>query len=224
MIPVLLFHNAILFAPSLNLNFTFAGQNKPRNRDQTLGRKKQSRTARNVQKTIGRPVTRVVPTTRECSIVQKANEVLMFTNGNQELTVDQVKALLGPPPIMPGESEEEYWKWWTVFVEPDKPKKFLAWLEVNELAHKEWEQKRLRRYRPTLVRRGRIAALTSILQSGFHDGIPLKVAQDYFGNDATEQRKAREIVASYRHHGGANCGRGHGKARRRDADSRPNGQ
>jgi hypothetical protein len=127
----------------------------------------------------------------------KANEVLMFTNGNQELTVDQVKALLGPPPIMPGESEEEYWKWWTVFVEPDKPKKFLAWLEVNELAHKEWEQKRLRRYRPTLVRRGRIAALTSILQSGFHDGIPLKVAKDYFGNDATEQRKAREIVASY---------------------------
>jgi hypothetical protein len=118
----------------------------------------------------------------------------MFTN--QELTVDQVKALLGPPPLMLGESEEEYWKWWTALVEPDKPKRFLAWLEVNELAHKEWEQKRLRRCGPALVKRALSLALHSILLA-LHDGIGLKLAKDYFGNDATEQRKAREIVASY---------------------------
>jgi cell wall-associated NlpC family hydrolase len=118
----------------------------------------------------------------------------MFTN--QELTVDQVKALLGPPPLMLAESEEEYWKWWTALVEPDKPKSFLAWLEVNELAYKEWEQKRLRRYRPALVKRALISALSSLLL-GLYDGIGSKLARDYFGNDATEQRKAREIVASY---------------------------
>jgi hypothetical protein len=128
--------------------------------------------------------------------VQKANEVLMFTNANQELTVDQVKALLGPPPLMPGESQEEYWNWWTASVEPDKPKSFFAWLEANELAHKEWEQKGLRRYRPALVKRSMIIALSSILQS-FNQNVPSKIARDYFGDDATEQRKAGEIVASY---------------------------
>jgi len=117
-------------------------------------------------------------------------------SNNQELTVDQVKALLGPPPLMLGESEDEYWKWWTAFVEPDKPKSFLAWLEVNELAYKEWEQKCLRLYRPALVKHKLMSALTSLLR-GLYGGIPEKVAKDYFGNDAKEQRKAREIVASY---------------------------
>jgi hypothetical protein len=130
--------------------------------------------------------------------VQKAHkEKLMFPNTNQELTLDQVKALLGPPPLMLGESEDEYWKWWTAFVEPDKPKSFLAWLEVNELAHKEWEQKRLRQYRPALVKRALISALCSILLGFHYEGIRLKIAKDYFGNDAREQQKAREIVASY---------------------------
>jgi len=126
--------------------------------------------------------------------IQKANEVLM--SANQELTVDQVKALLGPPPLMLGESEEEYMKWWTAFVEPDRPKRFFAWVEVNELAHKEWEQKRLRQYRPALVNRSLITALNSILLR-FYDGVSIKIAKDYFGNDATAQREAREIVASY---------------------------
>jgi hypothetical protein len=124
--------------------------------------------------------------------VQKGKEVLMTAN----LTVDQVKALLGPPPLMPGESQEEYWNWWTVFVEPDKPKRFFVWLEVNELAHKEWEQKRLRHYRPALVKRAQILALNSLLRA-VHVGIPDNIAKDYFGNDATAQRRARETVDGY---------------------------
>ena len=121
----------------------------------------------------------------------------MFTNADQELTVDQVKVLLGPPPLMLGESEEQYWEWWTALVEPDKPKSFLAWLEVSELAHKEWEQKRLRRCGPALVKRAQILALSSILLGVLDAGVRSKIAKDYFGNDKTEQRKAREIVASY---------------------------
>ena len=149
----------------------------------------------------------------------------MFTYANQDLiTVDQVKALLGPPPIMLGESEEEYWTWWTAFVEPDKPKRFLAWLEVNELAHKEWEQKRLRRYRPALVKRSLFSALTSILL-GFHVGsVSITIAKEYFGDDETAQREAREIVTSYGITERANCGGRHGQSRQGDADSRPNGQ
>jgi hypothetical protein len=121
----------------------------------------------------------------------------MLISANQELTVDQAKAPLGPPPLMLGESEEEYWKWWTAFVEPDKPKRFFAWLELNELAHKEWEQKRLRHCRSALVKRVMISALYSILLS-FHDGgVQFATARDYFGNDERKQREARNIVASY---------------------------
>jgi hypothetical protein len=121
----------------------------------------------------------------------------MFGNTDQELTVDQVRALLGPPPLMLGESEEEYWKWWTAFVEPDKPKKFFVWLEVNELAHKEWEQKRLRHYRSAIVKRALISALESILLGFPGGGVARKKAEDYFGNDIAAQQEVREILESF---------------------------
>ena len=121
----------------------------------------------------------------------------MFGNTDQELTVDQVRALLGPAPLMLGESEEEYWKWWTAFVEPDKPKKFFVWLEVNELAHREWEQKRLRHYRSAFVKRALISALESILLGLPGGGVARKKAEDYFGNDIAAQQEVREILESF---------------------------
>jgi hypothetical protein len=121
----------------------------------------------------------------------------MFGNTDQELTADQVRALLGPPPSMLGETEEEYWKWWTAFVEPDKPKRFLVWLEINELAHKEWEQKRLRHYRSAIVERALISALESILLGIPVEGVARKKAEDYFGNDSVAQQEVREILESY---------------------------
>jgi hypothetical protein len=116
----------------------------------------------------------------------------MLSNADQVLTVDQVRALLGPPALMPGESEEEYWNWWMAVVEPGKPKSFRAWLEVDELAHKEWEQRRLRRYRPALVKQAWISVLTSLLDP--LAGLPLEVVVDYFGSDAKKRKAARETV------------------------------
>ena len=128
----------------------------------------------------------------------------MFSNADQMLTVDQVKALLGPPPVMPGESAEEYMNWWEAFVEPDKPKTFMAWLEINELAHKEWEQKRLRGYRSAIVKDALITTLFSILAFRFESLVPrvssamtLEIARDYYGSDITARGKARAIVASH---------------------------
>jgi hypothetical protein len=121
----------------------------------------------------------------------------MFSNADQVLTVDQVKALLGPPPLMLGESQEEYWKWWTAFVEPDKPKRFFVWLEINELAHKEWEQKRLRHYRSAIVKRALISALELILLGFPVGGVARKKAEDYFGDDIAAQQEVREILESY---------------------------
>jgi hypothetical protein len=45
----------------------------------------------------------------------------MPLNENQKMTADQIKALLGAPRLIRGESEEAYWKWWSAFVEQYKP-------------------------------------------------------------------------------------------------------
>ena len=121
----------------------------------------------------------------------------MLSNADQVLTVDQVRALLGPPPLMLGESEEEYWNWWMAVVEPGKPKSFRAWLEVDELAHKEWEQRRLRRYRPALVKHACISVLGSLLDPISGSIISVPVAEDYFGSDAKKQKAARETVRKH---------------------------
>jgi hypothetical protein len=121
----------------------------------------------------------------------------MLSNADQVLTVDQARALLGPPPLMLAESEEEYWKWWTAFVEPDKPKRFYVWLEVNELAHREWEQRRLRHYRSAVVKRALKSALRSMLLGWGVNTVASKRAEDYFGNDKVAQRQARKVVESY---------------------------
>jgi len=118
----------------------------------------------------------------------------MLSSTDQVLTVDQVRALLGPPPLMLDESEEEYWKWWMAVVEPGKPKSFRAWLEVDELAHKEWEQRRLRRYRPALVKHACISVLGSLLDPISGSIISVPVVEDYFGSDAKKQKAARETV------------------------------
>ena len=69
----------------------------------------------------------------------------------QGRTAEQMKALFGPPPLVRGESEEQYWKWWEAFVEEHKPKTLSDWVEVNDLANKQWEQGRLRRCNPALI-------------------------------------------------------------------------
>jgi hypothetical protein len=107
---------------------------------------------------------------------------------DQELTVDQVKALLGPPPLMPGESEQKYWAWWTAFVDPDKPKTFPVWLEVHDLAHKEWEQKRLNRYYAELVIPRQVLALASLLSAADQTLVfsARLEAEKYFSKDREE--------------------------------------
>jgi hypothetical protein len=121
----------------------------------------------------------------------------MSANDDLERTADQIKALLGAPPLMRGESEEDYWKWWLAFAEEHEPKRLSDWLEVNELAQRHWEQRRLRRYGPALVEGALVEALTDLLRPLHIGGIPLKVAHDYFGNDAKAKQRARETVTTY---------------------------
>jgi hypothetical protein len=119
-------------------------------------------------------------------------------NENEELTADKIKALMGPPPLMKGENAEEYWKWWSTFVKGYAPKCLSDWLEINELAHKHWEQRRLRRWASALIEGAVVRALSDMLVQRGHNAIFVqKAARDYFGSDPKAERAARETVGKY---------------------------
>src|SRR5271169_2145472 len=107
----------------------------------------------------------------------------MSANNDQERTAEQMKALFGPPPLVRGESEEQYWKWWDAFVEEHKPKRLSAWVAVNDLAIKQWEQNRLQRGSPALIEGAFVRALHDLLQAlgPKIDIKPGEIARDYFG-------------------------------------------
>jgi hypothetical protein len=120
----------------------------------------------------------------------------MFSKADEELTADQAKVRLGPPPLLPSESESEYWKWWEGFVQPDQPKTFPAWVEVNDQAELKWEQRRLRHASVAIIERAQITALAVLLYR-YEQGVSSQIAQEYFGKEGPKQRRARDTVGSH---------------------------
>jgi hypothetical protein len=135
----------------------------------------------------------------------------MSSNGDKKISLDQIKDLLGAAPLVRGESEQEYWKWWSTFVEAYDPEALSDWLELNELARKHWEQNRLSRSNAALIDVILINALKnllrpfqtasivmpSILDIGRLEGNAVKTAHEYYSSDEEIRREAREKVASW---------------------------
>ena len=53
----------------------------------------------------------------------------------KKFTAETIRALLGEPRLMPGESEENYQKLWEAFVEDYQPETLSEWLDVDHFAH-----------------------------------------------------------------------------------------
>jgi hypothetical protein len=88
----------------------------------------------------------------------------MLAKDQESQAISQMRVLFGKPPLIKGESEEDYWKFWDAFVEDIKPKRWPDWIVANDLAHKYWEQLRLRRYSPALIEGACIEALEVLLR------------------------------------------------------------
>jgi hypothetical protein len=123
-------------------------------------------------------------------------------SSNQKFTLEKIKALLGPPPLIKGESEEAYSNWWGVFVAEFEPESFSDWLDVHQLAKKHWEQERLNRCNTALLNNVLLSALTDLLTTfnsakpGSHIAIPSAVAHAYYAGDKRAMEEARKKVAS----------------------------
>jgi hypothetical protein len=115
----------------------------------------------------------------------------------RKYTSDEMKNLLGAPPLIRGESEKAYWIWWYQFVDAHKPLYLQDWLDVNQLAAKHWEQERLRRCNAALVDGALIEALTNLLRplrSEVLHGHKIlqihKIAHDYYYGIENDKREA----------------------------------
>jgi hypothetical protein len=133
----------------------------------------------------------------------------MSLNDDRKLTEDEVKALLGPPPLIRGENEEAFWKWWRAFVAAYEPQTLSDWIGVHELACKHWEQNRLRRSTSALIDGALIGGLKRLLApvtrpavfnpTGGNDlgNDPTKIAHEYFAGSNEKKKDARRRVQAW---------------------------
>jgi hypothetical protein len=116
---------------------------------------------------------------------------------DRKYTAEEIKQLMSPPRMIRGETEEAYWKWWSAFVDSYQPERLSDWLDVNQLATKQWEQERIQRSNAALVDATMIEALKNLLrplQSQMTHGLgilhPHKIAHDYYFGDEQERQEA----------------------------------
>jgi hypothetical protein len=126
----------------------------------------------------------------------------MLAKDQETQVISQMRVLFGKPPLIKGESEEDYWKLWEAFVEDIKPKRWPDWIVVNDLAHKYWEQLRLRRYSPALIEGACVEALASLLRPFFENtsanqDIPPGIARNYYAGDTKAKKEAVRSLEKY---------------------------
>jgi hypothetical protein len=124
----------------------------------------------------------------------------MLAKDQESPGIGQMRVLFGKPPLIRGESEQDYWKLWEAFREDIKPKRWPDWIVVNDLAHKYWEQLRFRRYSTALIEGACIEALEVLLRAFLKQAAEAKgasidneISKDiarfyYVGLDGAKQR------------------------------------
>ena len=123
----------------------------------------------------------------------------------EKFTAETITTLLGKPRLMPGENEEAYQKLWDAFVKEHQPETLDEWLDVDQLAMKQWEQGRLRRCSTALIESTMVQALQSLLQKLYNiasntpksmpaldkiENVPGRLAREYYFGNSEEQKRA----------------------------------
>ena len=120
----------------------------------------------------------------------------MSVNKREILDAGKALKLFGAPPLMRGESEEDYYNLWYAFEDDIKPKSLPEWIALNDLVHKYWEQLRLRRYSPALIEAAGIEALASLLRPYIDDTVITlgdradRIARNYYAGGAEAKNEA----------------------------------
>jgi hypothetical protein len=141
---------------------------------------------------------------RKRNRVAKFKEHEMTMNEGGKITADEIRDLLGKPPLIKGENAEDYWRWWNAFVEEHQPECLSDWVSVDELAAKHWEQNRGRRSNAALLEGALFEALKNLVSPfcnrQLYDGIPpipSQISYAYYLSDNKDRQKARKQVEEW---------------------------
>ena len=88
----------------------------------------------------------------------------MLAKTREALATGPMRDMFGKPPLIKGEKAEDYWRLWGAFAADLNPKTLSEFIVVNDLAHKYWEQLRLRRYSPALIESACIEGLEYLIR------------------------------------------------------------
>jgi hypothetical protein len=99
---------------------------------------------------------------------------------------------LQPPVLAAGEKVEDFWLLAAEVWDALQPKTFLERLEVSDVCHALWEERRYRRQQGALPTATRLKALECLLAANGYEKIAIKIAMDYFGRN--EEERATAIV------------------------------
>ena len=124
----------------------------------------------------------------------------MPTNDDRKITLDEIRKLLEKPPLIRGENEAAFWNWVSVFADEHQPESFSDWLEVHDIAVKQWEQNRLQRSNSALIEAVLYPALKNLVRPFYTqlNNVSLlyvnQIAHDFYYGDDEKKEKAYETL------------------------------
>ena len=62
-----------------------------------------------------------------------------------------IKKLWGPPPVLPSESQEDYWKLAVAMAQPVEPANGIEWIYLKDIVDYTWNIRELRKYQAQVI-------------------------------------------------------------------------
>ena len=119
----------------------------------------------------------------------------MTENLESEIKIpDELKGLLGEPPLVAGEDEKAYKKLLEAVANVRKPQNIMEWIDVHDFVTKFWEEARLSRASAGLISGGLLKALKYFLEQTKQDPSD---AQKYFSENPIEREQVILALAKY---------------------------
>jgi hypothetical protein len=114
---------------------------------------------------------------------------------NRNQTDKTFETLFGEPPLIEGESKEDYWQLYAMVEADRKPKSIFDKMEVKDTTDQYWEEQRIMRQAADLVEAKMPRALTSMVLRT-RKVLPLHWIEHYFDGTEREKKAVLEHLAA----------------------------
>jgi hypothetical protein len=116
--------------------------------------------------------------------------------GSIKLPGSDIDALLGPPPLLPGEDRDAYWALLQRVRTAIKPEDTIEELWLRDLADLAWESLRLRRLKAKLIGASAYKGVQSLIRPIVKFGRDDSLAKGWAAGDPESVREVDEVLAA----------------------------